>query len=254
MGSCVCAKSLWTVAARLLCQWDSPGKKTGVDCHAFLQGIFPTQGWNPSLLYLLYWQVGYLPLAPPGTPSDGLGSSKLFFLVSKPLFWKKTLSISSKVYFPLFLTQSRGKLLALYFQKLMGFPEVRSMKRWRFLLECDPQEFPSESLLSALQELIIVIFSCFFVYGSLSYASSWAIPVTNWVQNLPAMQEMQKIGVQSLGQENPVKRKWQPTPVFLPGKFHEQRNLVGYNPLGHKRVGHDWVTKATTKSSTWAWL
>ena len=30
---------------------------------------------------------------------------------------------------------------------------------------------------------------------------------------------------------------WQPTPVFLPGKFHGQRSLVGYNPWGHE-VGH----------------
>ena len=27
--------------ARLLCPWDSPGKNTGVGCHASLQGIFP---------------------------------------------------------------------------------------------------------------------------------------------------------------------------------------------------------------------
>ena len=35
--------------ARLLCPWDAPGKKTGVGCHALLQGIFPTQGLNPGL-------------------------------------------------------------------------------------------------------------------------------------------------------------------------------------------------------------
>ena len=29
-------------------------------------------------------------------------------------------------------------------------------------------------------------------------------------------------------------KKWQPTPVFLPGKSHEQRRLVGYSPWGHK--------------------
>ena len=28
----------------LLCPWDSPGKDSGVGCHALLQGIFPTQG------------------------------------------------------------------------------------------------------------------------------------------------------------------------------------------------------------------
>ena len=51
--------------ARLLCPWDSPGKNSGVGCHALLQGMFPTQGSNPHLLCLLYWQVGSLPLAPP---------------------------------------------------------------------------------------------------------------------------------------------------------------------------------------------
>ena len=39
------------------------------------------------------------------------------------------------------------------------------------------------------------------------------------------------------------RRKWQPVLVFLPGKSHGQRNLVGYGPWGHKRVRHDLVTK-----------
>jgi len=38
----------WAVAHQLLYPWDSPGKNTGVGCHALLQGIFPTQGLNPS--------------------------------------------------------------------------------------------------------------------------------------------------------------------------------------------------------------
>ena len=43
---------------RLLCPWDFPGKDTGVCCHFLLQGIFPTQRWNPGLLHcrqILYW-------------------------------------------------------------------------------------------------------------------------------------------------------------------------------------------------------
>ena len=43
---------------------DSPGKNTGVGCHA-LQGIFPTQGSNPGLLYCR-WILYQLPL--PGKP------------------------------------------------------------------------------------------------------------------------------------------------------------------------------------------
>ena len=38
---------------------------TGVGCHALLQGILLTQGSNPRLLH---WQMGSLPLVPPGKP------------------------------------------------------------------------------------------------------------------------------------------------------------------------------------------
>ena len=39
------------------------------------------------------------------------------------------------------------------------------------------------------------------------------------------------------------RRKWQPTPVVLPGKSHGQRSLVGCRPPGRQRVGYDLVTK-----------
>ena len=38
----------------------------GVDCLVLHQGIFPTQGLNPRLLYLLHSQAGSLPQVPPG--------------------------------------------------------------------------------------------------------------------------------------------------------------------------------------------
>ena len=31
-----------------------------------------------------------------------------------------------------------------------------------------------------------------------------------------------------------LRKKWQPTPIFLPRKFHGLRSLVGYNPWGRK--------------------
>ena len=49
----------WTIATRFLCPWDFPGKNIGGGCHFLLQGIFPTQGWNPRLLCLLRWQAGF---------------------------------------------------------------------------------------------------------------------------------------------------------------------------------------------------
>ena len=41
----------------------------------------------------------------------------------------------------------------------------------------------------------------------------------------------------------PWRRKWEPTPVFLPGKSHGQRSLAGYSPWGCRRVRHDLVTE-----------
>ena len=60
------------------------------------------------------------------------------------------------------------------------------------------------------------------------------------VKNLPAMQET---WFDPLVGKIPWRRKWQPTPVFLPGKPHGQRSLVGYSPWGCQRVGHDLATK-----------
>ena len=35
----------------------------------------------------------------------------------------------------------------------------------------------------------------------------------------------------------PWRRKWQPTPVFLPGESHGQRSLAGYSPCSRKKSG-----------------
>ena len=53
------------------------------------------------------------------------------------------------------------------------------------------------------------------------------------VKNLPAIQETR---VQSLGREDLLRRKWQPTPVFLPGKSHGWRSLVGCSPWGRTQL------------------
>ena len=73
---CMCSQScptslqpreLWP--SRLLCPWNFPGKNTGVGCLFLLQAIFPTQGSNPRLLWLLNSEMGSLPLSQPGSPS-----------------------------------------------------------------------------------------------------------------------------------------------------------------------------------------
>ena len=46
----------------------------------------------------------------------------------------------------------------------------------------------------------------------------------------------------------PWRRKWQPTPVFLPGKSHGQRSLTGYSPQSCKELD---ATEATSRAHTW---
>jgi len=63
-------------------------------------------------------------------------------------------------------------------------------------------------------------------------------PCGSVVKNLPVRQDHRRHRFNSWIRKIPWRRKWQPTPEFLPGKFHGQWDLVGYSPWGH-RVGPD---------------
>ena len=82
-----------------------------------------------------------------------------------------------------------------------------------------------------------IIVSIFFFHSTALYKRGRSYegkpPGGMVVENPPANQEFGK---------TPWRRKWQPTPVFSPGKSYGERNLVGYNLRGHKRVGPDLVT------------
>ena len=56
--------------------------------------------------------------------------------------------------------------------------------------------------------------------------------------------QCRRLGFNPWEGKSPWKRKWPPTPVFLPGKSHSQRSLAGCSPWGRKRVGHCLVTAA----------
>ena len=55
--------------------------------------------------------------------------------------------------------------------------------------------------------------------------------VAQTVKNLPAMR---RPGLDPWVGKIPLRREWQPTPVFLPGASHGPRSLVGYRPRCHK--------------------
>ena len=56
--------------------------------------------------------------------------------------------------------------------------------------------------------------------------------------------------VLSLGQKIPWSRQWQPIPAFLPGKFHGQRSLAGYNLWGCKESDTTECACAHTRAHT----
>ena len=64
---------------------DSPGKNTGVGCHAFLQGIFPTQGSNPGLSHCR--QILYC-LSHQGSPDLNLKSKIKIVNSAREENWK----------------------------------------------------------------------------------------------------------------------------------------------------------------------
>ena len=68
------------------------------------------------------------------------------------------------------------------------------------------------------------------------YLQIWASLVAQTVKNLTAVQET---WVRFRGWKDPLEKgmaEWLPTPIFLPGEFHEQRSLAGYSPWGRKEL------------------
>ena len=106
--------------ARLLCLWDFPGKNTGLDCHALLQGIFPTQGLNPQFLHLLHWQAGFLPLAPPGKPK-------------KPHQFRSVTQLCLTLHDP-WTVASQASLSITSFQSLLKLMSIESVMPFNHLI------------------------------------------------------------------------------------------------------------------------
>ena len=91
------------------------------------------------------------------------------------------------------------------------------------LCRTDPPPYPAHKRTKHLYVSAICLWQ--------QFTSPRTSPVAQTVKRLPTLQET---WVQSLGREDLQEKKWQPTPVFLPGKSHGLRILVGYSPRGCK--------------------
>ena len=79
-----------------------------------------------------------------------------------------------------------------------------------------------------------------------------AVLVVLLVKSLLPMQEIQETQDRSLGQEYPLGKKWQPTPLFVPGKFYGQRSVEAYsNPLQYSWPGKFHGQRSLAAYSSW---
>ena len=99
-------------------------------------------------------------------------------------------------------------------------------KVYGFITYCDLLSVDYK-IKSSMYLLIIFKLTCLYTWKCLLIVG---FPGGSDGKDSPAMQDpwIWKI---------PWRRRWQPTPVFLPGEFHGQRSLAGY--MGLQRVRHD---------------
>ena len=82
------------------------------------------------------------------------------------------------------------------------------------------------------------------------------IKLPRWLSGKESACQCRSLGFDPWVGKSLWRRKWQPTPVFLPAKSHGQCYLASYSPQGLRRVGHDLVTKQqqrTTASILASW-
>ena len=138
------------------------------------------------------------------------------------------------VLFGSFLWLSNASWASLVAQRLKRLPGMQETRVWSLGWE-DPLEKEMAAHSSTL---------------------AWRIP---WMEQHGRLQSM---GSQRVGHDWATslllstfmhwRRKWQPTPVFLPGESQGRESLVGCHLWGHKRVRHDWSDLAVAVASTLA--
>ena len=106
---------------RLLCPWDSPGKNTGVGCHALLQGIFPTQGSNSHLLTSQALTGGFFTTS--ATWEAWWTHTSLFCSIEFPFFFSLVSVIRDYIWYSLKMFLNNNTVITgIYFNSPMYYP------------------------------------------------------------------------------------------------------------------------------------
>ena len=175
-------------------------------------------GSSLSMGFLRQEYLSGLPLPSPGDlPNPGIEPTSVASPALTDIFFttSATWEAITKYQVPQAEWLLQYKFIFLQFWRLevqgQGVGNVGFILR-PFSLTCRQWSFPDVSTWSSL-----CVCSDLFLQGHQSY---WVRPVLT-----------------TMGWEDPRRRKWQPTPVSLPGKSHGQRSLVGRSPWHHKELG-----------------
>ena len=109
------------------------------------------------------------------------------------------------------------------------FLSKTNKKQWNGLWQFQPEDRP--------HEVVALSFRMWYMHGTMVSMLPY------WLSGKEPACRCRRHGFDPCIGKIPWRRKWQPTPAFLPGESHGQRSLVGYSPWGRKRVGHDLATE-----------
>ena len=115
--------------------------------------------------------------------------------------------------------------------KIPGISLPNNFQLWLIYIIC--LRLPTESVFQSyffVEEKVNTL----EVFLKMSKHIKWGFPGSSVIQNPPA--NAGGCGFNSWVRMILWRRKWQPTPVFLPGKSHGQRNLEGYSPWVHEQL------------------
>ena len=96
-------------------------------------------------------------------------------------------------------------------------------------------------VLTTSKKVYLLNYVCLYIYHIYSYASVYMNEASQVVKSLPANTgDVKRSGFNPWVRKIPWRRKWQATPVFLPGEPHGQRSLAGYiQSMGSQRIRLD---------------
>ena len=115
-----------------------------------------------------------------------------------------------------------------------------------------PFQMPSRYIKHLIFQSLVLPIS--IPFSSIPGAYIYDLPTSTsgfpwWLSSKEPACQCRRCGLDPWIRKIPWRRKWQPTPLFLPGKSHGQRSLADYSPWDRKRVRHDLVTKQQRATS-----